>query len=98
MRPFSSTMTSLATVRYMIFTLPVRSASFTVTVGSYFACIGQIGMQLVLPAHVRRCRNGRELRAAGVLLTFKGMPSMAKPAILLLMVLSTFDSGIFGMG
>ena len=46
--------TSLATVWYMILTFPVARASLSVTVGSYFAWIGQIGMQLVLPAHARR--------------------------------------------
>src|SRR5215831_17032139 len=53
-RPFSPTTISLATVRSMICTNPVLVASFNVMVGSYFAWIGQIGMQFVLPAHGRR--------------------------------------------
>src|ERR1700745_3150515 len=38
-------------------------------VGSYFAWIGQIGMQLVLPAQARRFRYGSGLRAARTPLT-----------------------------
>jgi hypothetical protein len=54
MRPFSPTTISLATVRSIICTNPVFVASFNVMVGSYFAWIGQIGMQFVLPAQARR--------------------------------------------
>ena len=56
MSPFSPTTISLATVRSDIVTKPVSIASFKVMVGSYFAWIGQIGMQLVLPAQARRFR------------------------------------------
>src|SRR5437016_14281377 len=69
MRPFSPTTISLATVRSIICTNPVFVASFSVMVGSYFAWIGQIGMQFVLPAQARRFRYGAELRAAGTPLT-----------------------------
>src|SRR5580698_9139755 len=48
---------------------PPFVASFKVIVGSYFAWIGQMGMQLVLPAHARRFRYGSEFRAAGRLRT-----------------------------
>src|SRR5215831_20497298 len=68
--PFSPTTISLATVPFRNFTTPgVFIASFSVMVGSYFAWIGQIGMQLVLPAQARRFRYGSELRAAGTPLT-----------------------------
>ena len=43
-----------ATVCFIILTFLWVSASFKVMVGSYFAWIGQIGMQLVLPAQARR--------------------------------------------
>src|SRR5215475_16162196 len=76
-RPFSPTTISLATVRSMICTNPVLLASFNVMVGSYFAWIGQIGMQFVLPAQARRFRYGSELRAAGTPLT--GMSVTAVP-------------------
>src|SRR3974390_1003265 len=56
-RLFSSTRISLATVRSFSFA-PLFVASFKVMVGSYLAWIGQIGMQLVLPAQVRRFRYG----------------------------------------
>jgi len=68
--PFSPTTMSQATVRSRNFTMPgVFIASFNVMVGSYFAWIGQIGIQLVLPAQARRLRYGSELRAAGTPLT-----------------------------
>src|SRR5258708_40224149 len=63
--PFSPTTISLATVRSLNVTKPVFLASFSVMVGSYFAWIGQIGMQLVLPAQARRVLYSAELRAAG---------------------------------
>src|SRR5438094_10139361 len=69
MRPFSPTTILLATWRCNNRTCPVSKASFSVMVGSYFAWIGQIGMQLVLPAQARRFRYGSELRAAGTPLT-----------------------------
>src|SRR4029077_10594575 len=64
-RPSLPTMISLATVLLIIVTFLWLSASFKVTVGSYFAWIGQIGMQLVLRAQARRPLYGCELRAAG---------------------------------
>ena len=51
--------------RYMTSTLPVRSASASVTLASYLAWIGQIGMQLVLPAQTRRFYTAAS-SAAGV--------------------------------
>ncbi|MCY1242810.1 hypothetical protein D3C85_1557090 [compost metagenome] len=55
-------------------TLPVSSALFMVTVASYLAWIGQIGVQLVLPAQTRRPLSFCELRPAGVGLTSSGRP------------------------
>jgi hypothetical protein len=55
--------------------LPVLSARARVTVASYFAWIGQIGMQLVLPAQTRRFWYGCELRPAGVGETKTGLSS-----------------------
>ena len=66
-RLFSSRI-SLATAWWISFA-PLLVASFKVMVGSYLAWIGQIGMQLVLPAQARRFRYGWELRAAGRLRT-----------------------------
>src|SRR5262245_27895035 len=43
-----------ATVFGISFTCSRFNASFKVTVGSYLAWIGQIGIQLVLPAQARR--------------------------------------------
>src|SRR6202035_5568837 len=63
-----STRISLATAWSISFAPPLV-ASLNVMVGSYLAWIGQIGMQLVLPAQARRFRYGWELRAAGRLLT-----------------------------
>src|ERR1700747_3187885 len=101
--PLPSTSTCQATCRYRISTFPVRSASCMVTLGSYLAPIGQIGMQLVLPAHTRRSWYGCELRPAGVLETFHVMLSRPMPGIFNCDVtastaMSTFDSGIRGIG
>ena len=72
------------------------------------AWIGQIGMQLVLPAQARRPLYGRELRAAGTLRTgiSVGAVSIPRNAVsLALRFLSAFliarsvrDSGIAGIG
>jgi len=85
-------------------------ASFSVMVGSYFAWIGQIGMQLVLPAQARRFRYGAELRAAGTPLTGimgTGFPIPKNPVSAsvsgfwfrdLLTYWSVVEFGIFGIG
>src|SRR5215204_5178503 len=108
MRPFSPTMISLATVFSRIWTKPVAIASFNVMVGSYFAWMGQIGMQLVLPAQARRCLYGWELRAAGSLLTgifLTGFPISRNSVLSSLRLLSAAstarsnnESGISGIG
>src|SRR5262249_27425149 len=107
--PFSPTTISLATVRSQNVT-PVFLASFSVMVGSYFAWIGQIGMQLVLPAQARRFRYGSELRAAGNPLTGimgTGLPIPKNPVSAsvsgfwfrdLLTYWSVVEFGIFGIG
>src|SRR5258705_7632039 len=87
---------------------PRLVASFKVMVGSYFAWIGQIGMQLVLPAHARRFLYGCELRAAGTPRTGisvgeRDMPRNAVSAGVrflsaFLTARSVSDSGIRGMG
>src|SRR5712671_6082608 len=102
-RPFSSSRTRDATVLYITSTRPVRTASASVTLGSYLAWIGQIGMQLVLPAQTRRFCYGCELRAAGVLETAQSRSSRPTPSIFRFGMaastdMSTFDSGIFGIG
>ncbi len=71
-------MTSLATAWSISFA-PLLVASFNVMVGSYLAWIGQIGMQLVLPAQARRFRYGWELRAAGRLLTLIAVTGFSIP-------------------
>jgi hypothetical protein len=48
---------------------PRRSALMTCAIASYFACTGQIGMQLPLPQHAGRSSYGAELRACGVACT-----------------------------
>ena len=50
---YSSTRISLATA-WSISCAPLLVASFNVMVASYLAWIGQIGMQLVLPAQARQ--------------------------------------------
>src|SRR5277367_4389550 len=76
-RPFSSR-TSLATLWWTSLA-PLLVASFKVTVGSYLAWIGQIGMQLVLPAQARRFRYGWELRAEGRLRTASDVTDLPIP-------------------
>src|SRR5258708_38477866 len=108
MLPFSPTTISLATVRSQSLTNPVPIASFNVIVGSYFAWIGQIGMQLVLPAQARRLRYGCELRAAGrprtgISLGGDFIPrnwgsAGNRPLSARLMAPSVSDSGIRGIG
>ncbi|MNJ52175.1 hypothetical protein D3C77_474970 [compost metagenome] len=61
-------------------TLPVSSALAMVTVASYLAWIGQIGVQLVLPAHTRRPLSLCELRPAGVCRTLRVTPGYGLPS------------------
>src|SRR6516165_5714617 len=77
MRLFS-TRNSLATA-WSISLAPLLVASANVMVGSYLAWIGQIGMQLVLPAQARRFRYGWELRAAGRLRTLSPVRGSPMP-------------------
>src|SRR6476646_8779356 len=77
-RLFASTRISLATV-WSISLAPLLVASFSVIVGSYLAWIGQIGMQLVLPAQARRFRYGWDLRAAGRLRTLSPVTGFPIP-------------------
>src|SRR5689334_7308508 len=92
------TVTLLATVRYNTLTLPVARALFIVTVASYLAWIGQIGVQLVLPAHTRRPAYGWELRPAGVGLTTSGKPSNICPVTAVTKLPSTSDNGMLCIG
>src|ERR1700733_8340875 len=74
--PWSSI--SLATALW-ISRVPPFIASFNVIVASYLAWIGQMGMQLVLPAQARLFRYGWELRAACRLLTLSVVTGVPIP-------------------
>ena len=65
-----------------------------VTVASYFAWIGQIGVQLVLPAHTRRPLSFCELRPAGVCRTLRVKPWYCVPLMALPTPWSTNDGGM----
>src|SRR5260221_3039420 len=97
-RPVPSTTTSHATVCGQIWTVPVFSACSSVTLGSYLAWMGQIGMQLVLPAQTRRLWYGWELRPAGVPVTVSGIPWKLVPFTPWVTASSTSEGRIGFMG
>src|SRR5689334_6102485 len=72
---------------------PLLSARAMCTVASYFAWIGQIGMQLLLPQHGGRSSRTTEFRPCGVERTSYGVPSNALP-----IVRSRNVCGISGIG